>query len=76
MNCFIPSSWILIIQNSFRHSYPRALGTMYIRSKKDKCNSKKTYHRYFLGPQFFFVDILEMGQQYEGGPTFDPVPNF
>ena len=52
MNSFIPSSWILIIQNSFRHSYPGSLHTMYVRSKKDKCNSKKTYNRYFWGPQF------------------------
>ena len=71
MNSFIPSSWILIIQNSFCHSYPRTLDTIYIRSKKDKCNAKKTDHRYFWVLNFFRG---RPGNGTTGVPTFDPVP--
>ena len=60
MNGFIPSSWIWIIPNSFCHSYPRTFSTMYVRSKENKCNTKKTNHRCHFGSSIFFANTLQI----------------
>ena len=58
MNHFVPSSWIRIIQNSFRNSYSRAFCALYVRPKERKCNRQQTYHRCQFGSSKFFADTL------------------